>query len=974
MWNPKIKYNLIFLSVFILTLFSFGNYLLFATDARGAEQGSMTVQAMVPGCGNSVIDAGEACDNGGNNGACPLVCSAACTLNNCRGGGAGGGGGDLPPTISNVVATVLGAASAKIAWTSGDDHDGFNVKLVYGLTENYGTAAYDGQTNGTNVVLNNLLPNAKYFFKFTVTDSILQQVFNTGNFTTAAEGAGLVISNNQIKNITKVSANASWDTNVVARGQVVWGKTLQYGSTVSDNNLDQAKLLVLPNLIANTIYHYKIIATDADGNSVQTVDATFATLKNDLGPPDVSDFDLIVGMDNMSLSWVNPLLLNFPDFAGVKIIRKVGGSSADINDGILVYTGAGEKFVDNNVQKNVDYFYTIFSYNTSDKYSGGVFRNGKIVPLPPGVNPEMCDNGLDDDLDAAIDCADFDCVNFPACAGKPPVLPPLPPGGEPEPLNPPVANVPGFAKLQLSDLLFLGGNRKLTLTMQNNEVLNLVGGGASLGIPKGKLIGSFEKMIFVEENGAIHQFFYDSGSDTYFSDFIFSSVGAHPAYFSVDYGNGQVDTVQFVLRSLSLGRINGDDGASIGGVKITLKDSNDSDVSLSGFGENNPVITNDDGLFGWLAPNDQYFLILQKDGYFGRRVPIRAQNKIINFSLELNKIPLSPKLDLDTAESLGKVAVNVVSDYVSDPLVQSTISDVIAPVAVGAAIVGTVSLISWSGLLALLQFLFFQPILLLGRRKRQKWGLVYNTLTKLPIDLAVVRLVDNNGKIVQSRVTDTQGRYIFSAKPGTYKITVNKNQYVFPSELLKNEKNDGTKTDIYHGETISVTEESIVVAVNIPLDPISATIPPIRIKIVKALRGFQLILSWVGLIVTAISFYLSRQWYVGVLLIAHILVFLVFRKLAISKKPKGWGIVYDQNSKRPISNVIARLFDSRFNKMIATQITDQKGRYYFLAGGSQYYMTYNHRKYEELKTNVIKINEEGHLIALNVALKKNARK
>ena len=51
---------------------------------------------------------------------------------------------------------------------------------------------------------------------------------------------------------------------------------------------------------------------------------------------------------------------------------------------------------------------------------------------------------------------------------------------------------------------------------------------------------------------------------------------------------------------------------------------------------------------------------------------------------------------------------------------------------------------------------------LFGRRKRAKWGVVYNALTKLPVDLAVVRLVDvKTGRVIRSRVTDSEGRYAF---------------------------------------------------------------------------------------------------------------------------------------------------------------------------------------------------------------------
>ena len=164
---------------FLIISLSFGGVFELVPAVNGANQGTITVQATVL-CGDGVVDAGETCDAGVNNGVCPKNCSATCTVNNCGGGG-GDGGDDLPPTISNVVVTVLGATGAKIAWNSNDDHDGFVVLLEYGLTENYGTTAYNAKTTGTNVVLNNLLPNTKYYYKFTVTDSISQKVFNTMN-------------------------------------------------------------------------------------------------------------------------------------------------------------------------------------------------------------------------------------------------------------------------------------------------------------------------------------------------------------------------------------------------------------------------------------------------------------------------------------------------------------------------------------------------------------------------------------------------------------------------------------------------------------------------------------------------------------------------------------------------------------------------------------------------------------------------
>ena len=43
-------------------------------------------------CGNGIAEAGEACDNGGSNGVCPAACSSLCTLNACGGGAVCGNG------------------------------------------------------------------------------------------------------------------------------------------------------------------------------------------------------------------------------------------------------------------------------------------------------------------------------------------------------------------------------------------------------------------------------------------------------------------------------------------------------------------------------------------------------------------------------------------------------------------------------------------------------------------------------------------------------------------------------------------------------------------------------------------------------------------------------------------------------------------------------------------------------------------
>ncbi len=52
---------------------------------------NVSIIAAQPNCGNGVINAGEQCDAGVNNGSCPRACSNSCTVNSCSAGSCGNG-------------------------------------------------------------------------------------------------------------------------------------------------------------------------------------------------------------------------------------------------------------------------------------------------------------------------------------------------------------------------------------------------------------------------------------------------------------------------------------------------------------------------------------------------------------------------------------------------------------------------------------------------------------------------------------------------------------------------------------------------------------------------------------------------------------------------------------------------------------------------------------------------------------------
>jgi len=317
-----------------------------------------------------------------------------------------------------------------------------------------------------------------------------------------------------------------------------------------------------------------------------------------------------------------------------------------------------------------------------------------------------------------------------------------------------------------------------------------------------------------------------------------------------------------------------------------------------------------------------------------------------------------------------------VEDVANNPQVEQATKTVVAP-ATAAVVVASVTPSLASILFPLLRFVFLQPLLLFGRKKRQSWGQVYNSLTKLPVDLAMVRLLNaKTKKILQSRVTDTQGRYFFIAEPGEYILEVTKPGFTFPSSILQGVKTDGKLVDIYHGEQVNVTENGIGITPNIPLDPAGINQTPRRIIWEKRWKVIQHAISVSGIVLTLISLYVAPVWYMWILLGVHIILYLAFVHYIKPKKPNGWGLVYEKNSTSPVGSTVVRLFTKQYNKLVSTQVTDKKGRYAFLVGPSDYYVTYEKKGYKPETSESVHIdeNEKNSVIKEKIGLEKDENK
>jgi hypothetical protein len=324
----------------------------------------------------------------------------------------------------------------------------------------------------------------------------------------------------------------------------------------------------------------------------------------------------------------------------------------------------------------------------------------------------------------------------------------------------------------------------------------------------------------------------------------------------------------------------------------------------------------------------------------------------------------------DGAEFLGEIRMI--------PEVQVA-TDIAELTAASTAVIAVTALAAGGTLLPLLQYAMFSPALFFARRKRQAWGVVYHAALSLPVDLATVRLFKlPEHRLVATRVTDKQGRYFFLAEPGTYCLECMKSGFTFPSQILSGVKQHGKYLDVYHGETIQVTERGAAITANIPLDPVQPTEASIkvarsRLKREEILRGVQQLLPFVGLLLAFAVLILHPSVLTATGAGVQISVYLLTRRLVRPRRPLNWGIVYDQQTKNPIRQAIVRVFEPKYNKLLETVATDDRGRYSLLVGPSQYFTTYEKEEYQTAEIRPIDTTkkEEAQEIVYDVGLIKN---
>ena len=194
-----------------------------------------------------------------------------------------------PPVATTSAATLIASLSATLNGSLNPHGLTTTVSFQYGTTTAYGsTTPMQTQTGNTyrNIVANisGLSANTVYHFRIVATNSAGTRFGGDRTFTTLSVTGPPVATTNPVTFIASFSAmlNALLNPHGLPTSvHFQYGTTPSYGLTTAPQNRTgntfQAVGANVPGLTANTLYHFRVVASNAAGTTMGS-DGTFTTL------------------------------------------------------------------------------------------------------------------------------------------------------------------------------------------------------------------------------------------------------------------------------------------------------------------------------------------------------------------------------------------------------------------------------------------------------------------------------------------------------------------------------------------------------------------------------------------------------------------------------------------------------------------------------------------------------------------------
>lgn len=245
------------------------------------------------------------------------------------------------------------------------------------------------------------------------------------------------------------------------------------------------------------------------------------------------------------------------------------------------------------------------------------------------------------------------------------------------------------------------------------------------------------------------------------------------------------------------------------------------------------------------------------------------------------------------------------------------------------------------------------------KKKKQKFGIVYDSITKEPINLAIVRVFDINGKLTNTVVTDVYGIFDLNMEQGQYRFEVETKGYVFPSNAVLGTY-DQPYQNVYKGGLINYIPNQPI-NISIPLDKqdkdlIAKTFASGKSLMISILNLVVSMLFILGFAMTALSLIkepTTLSWILLALYIFSILILIYLR----TKEIGSYGRITTPDG-IPVEGFEIGLRELEFDTLYAKRITNKEGKYRFILPKGRY-------KLESLNNQYIFVNLQEDIFQIS---------
>lgn len=195
------------------------------------------------------------------------------------------------------------------------------------------------------------------------------------------------------------------------------------------------------------------------------------------------------------------------------------------------------------------------------------------------------------------------------------------------------------------------------------------------------------------------------------------------------------------------------------------------------------------------------------------------------------------------------------------------------------------------------------------RKKANAWGLIFDGSTKKPIAFAVIRILQD-GKLLDSTVSDINGKYGMVMDAGTYTLEVQHSDYITYTTTIK-----------LHHQDNPVTE--LIALKNKPTNKVQKVI----LRFEALWPKISLAILVIGFIFSIFAMILNPNPINSAIFIAYIAQAVM---LAFPSLNRNFATLIDANNK-PLTGALIKIYGrTQFSDITQLEvlITDEKGRFY----------------------------------------------